>query len=69
METPKTKTTHPSSHLGVVHDLLWDHDSEACDALLDFLPQRIVRRLLDAWLDDQAEDDETKRSSWYHGKL
>lgn len=35
------------------YDLLWDSDGDACDAVTANLPDKNVRRMLDAWLDDQ----------------
>ncbi|MFL5607719.1 MAG: hypothetical protein ACJ8AD_14810 [Gemmatimonadaceae bacterium] len=51
------------------YDHMWEHRTEACDAICDFLPKHLVTPMLDAWLDDQFEADPAKRSSWYHGRL
>ena len=51
------------------YDLLWEGNCQGCDAITDFLPKRMVRRMLDTWCEDQFEDDPAKRSSWYHGQL
>lgn len=36
--------------------LLDDGQAEACDALLEFLPEKIARQMLDEWFDDQFPD-------------
>jgi hypothetical protein len=38
------------------YDLLWDGDSMGCDALIEFMPERDVTRMLDAWSHDFEGD-------------
>lgn len=45
------------------HDLLWDGNTDGCDALLEFLPEVEVTEMLDAWESDQA--GEGPKSRWY----
>lgn len=53
------------------YDHLWDGRAEACDALLEWLPEKMVRRMLDAWLDDQEPRDESSPplSKWHAPKF
>lgn len=46
------------------YDALWDGDDKLCDAVNFYLPDTSVREMLDAWLDDQTEDNQPK-SKWH----
>lgn len=48
------------------YDCLWDGDPTACDALLEFLPEKDAEKLLDAWSNDFEANGE--RSRWYGGQ-
>lgn len=48
------------------YDMLWDGNSEGCDALLEFLPSLDVEKMLDGWSNDQ--DDKRPYSKWYDPK-
>lgn len=46
------------------YDLLWEGDGEGCDAITAYLPDKDVKAMLDAWLDDQDPSNTTK-SKWH----
>lgn len=46
------------------YDVLWDGDGEGCDAITAKLPDKEVRAMLDAWMDDYC-DDKTPKSKWH----
>lgn len=45
------------------YDLMWDHQPEAADALVEFLPEDEVSAMFDAWMEDQLGDG--PKSKWY----
>lgn len=45
------------------YDVLWEGDGEACDAITAKLPDKDVKAMLDAWLDDQCGD--APKSKWH----
>lgn len=49
------------------YDLMWDGAGSACDALAEFLPERDIKRMFDAWEQDQMPGDHP-RSEFYEGK-
>lgn len=46
------------------YDALWEGDAETCDAINAALPEPAVEAMLDAWLDDQFDDE---KSGWHQG--
>lgn len=50
------------------YDLIWDGDTEGCDALLEFLPSDDVGKLLDTWSADIEIKSDDQRSPWYHAE-
>lgn len=46
------------------YDLMWNGDPLACDALAEFLPERDVERMFNAWEQDQIAG-EHPRSEFY----
>lgn len=45
------------------YDVLWEGDGEGCDAITAKLPDKQVKAMLDAWLDDQC--DHEPKSKWH----
>jgi hypothetical protein len=50
------------------YDLMWDGDGLACDALSEFLPERDVTTMFDAWENDQFPEKDRPRSRFYDPK-
>lgn len=47
------------------YDLMWDGDCMACDALAEFLPEKDVQKMFDAWESDQFPEKDQPRSRFY----
>lgn len=47
------------------YDVLWEGDGEGCDAITAPLPDQMVIAMLDAWQDDQMEQQPL--SGWHAG--
>ena len=45
------------------YDLMWDGDASATDAILEFLPARDADQVLNAWENDQ--DDDNPKSAFH----
>lgn len=46
------------------YDFLWDGYAEECDEITAKLPDKDVKAMLDAWLDDYSDDTQPK-SKWH----
>lgn len=68
LPTCREKDQLKKAMLQRAYDLLWDGDTEGCDALIEFLPSDDVRQMLDAWSADVEPGPEVIRSEWYRSE-